>query len=104
MGGVGRAWPCGARAWARAGGSPCPSYQGPLRHIPTPRLLRLFFLFAFVLELCCSAGVWTNLTCYSQLIGLYLLTACLFLLIFAVFFRVIWKCSRRIHALEAETQ
>ena len=88
----------------RAAEGPFQVYTDPGSQIALYRRIRRFFLFALVLELCCSAGVWTNLTWDSQLYGLYLLTACLFLLIFAVFFRVIWKCSRRIHALEAETQ
>lgn len=88
----------------RAAEGPFQVYTDPGSQIALYRRIRRFFLFALVLELCCSAGVWTNLTWDSQLYGLYLLTACLFLLIFAVFLRVIWKCSRRIHALEAETQ
>ena len=88
----------------RAAEGPFQVYTDPGSQIALYRRIRRFFLFALVLELCCSAGVWTNLTWDSQLYGLYLLTACLFLLIFAVFLRVIWKCSRRIHALEAEAQ
>ena len=85
----------------RAAEGPFKVYTDPGSQIALYRRIRRFFLFVLLLELCCFIGVWAG---PSQGSGFDGPAACLFLIIFAIFFRAIWKCTRRIRALEAETQ
>ena len=70
-------------------------YTDPASQAALYRRIRLLFTWVLGLDLCCSASVWGNL----DRGGFYVAIAGLYLVIFAVFLRVIWRCTCRIREL-----
>ena len=84
----------------KAAEGPFEFYTDPASRIAQYRRIRLFFLWALLLELLCSTGVWRG----ALDGGAKTVISVMFLLIIAVFLRAIWRCTTRIRSLEKDSE
>jgi len=84
----------------RAEDGPFEIYTDTASKIAMYRRIRSMFLWAAILECCCSLSIWPNLFLGGSMF--FRVMAAVFLIILSGMFRVVYRCSKSIQKLERE--